>query len=109
MEGIIMQIMEVGKDMITEIFDLKENVKKSVYAVMEGRLTAGHLIADLSVLLEKLDKLEVILIGEPLVEEVTPSPQPPAEEQPSVQEEQPQTAETAEQPEEKSTDEGKES
>jgi len=90
-----MAIMEVDKDMMTEIFELKENVKKSVYAVMEGRLTAGHLASDVFVLLEKLDKLEVMLIGEPLVQEV---PLPAEESQTPPQEEQPQESVPTEQP-----------
>ena len=71
-----MAILEVDKDTMIEIFESKENVKKSVFAVMENRLTAAHLASDVFVLLEMLDKLEVALIGEPLVQEVPPAPQP---------------------------------
>ena len=78
-----MAIFEVDKDAMMEIFDSKENVKKSVYAVMDNRLTASHLASDVYILLEMLDKLEVALIGEPVVQEVPPveQPQPPAQDQ----------------------------
>ena len=78
-----MAIFEVDKDAMMEIFDSKENVKKSVYAVMDNRLTASHLASDVFILIEMLEKLEVALIGEPVVQEVPPieQPQPPAQDQ----------------------------
>jgi hypothetical protein len=89
-----MAILEVDKDKMMEIFESKENVKKSVYAVMDNRLTAAHLSADVFALIEMLDKLEIVLIGEPLVQEVpkaievqtptaeTPAPQPEQSQEP---------------------------
>ena len=77
-----MAILEVDKDTMMEIFESKENVKKSVFAVMDNRLTAAHLASDVFVLLEMLDKLEIVLIGEPLVQEVPPAQQPQVPAQP---------------------------
>jgi hypothetical protein len=80
-----MAIFEVDKDAMIEIFDTKENVKKSVFAVMDNRLTASHLASDVFILIEMLEKLEIALIGEPVVQVVPPppveQPQPPAQDQ----------------------------
>ena len=76
-----MAIFEVDKDAMMEIFDTKENVKKSVFAVMDNRLTASHLASDVFILIEMLEKLEIALIGEPVVQEVPPVEQPPAQDQ----------------------------
>ncbi|HGE70684.1 TPA: hypothetical protein ENX78_07610, partial [Candidatus Poribacteria bacterium] len=70
----------VDEDTMKEIFESKENVKKSVLAVMDNRLTAAHLASDVFMLIELLDKLEVLLIGEPLVQQIPE--QQPAQEQP---------------------------
>lgn len=101
--------LEVDKDMMIEIFEIKENVKKSIFAVMDNRLTAAHLASDVSALIELLEKLEVLLIGEPLVQPVPPPAeqkqevpqdqipaQQPAPEQPA--QEQPQESAPAEEP-----------
>jgi hypothetical protein len=92
-----MAILEIDKDMMLEIFSIKENVKKSVYAVMENRLTAAHLASDVFVLLERLDEIEIQVIGEPIVQEVPPieqtqvtPPETPVEEQEPAPAEQPQ-------------------
>lgn len=78
-----MAIFEVDKDAMIEIFNTKENVKKSVFAVMDNRLTASHLASDVFILIEMLEKLEIALIGEPVVQVVPPveQPQPPAQDQ----------------------------
>jgi hypothetical protein len=76
-----MAIFEVDKDAMMEIFNTKENVKKSVFAVMDNRLTASHLASDVFILIEMLEKLEIALIGEPVVQEVPPVEQPPAQDQ----------------------------
>ena len=76
-----MAIFEVDKNAMMEIFDTKENVKKSVFAVMDNRLTASHLASDVFILIEMLEKLEIALIGEPVVQEVPPVEQPPAQDQ----------------------------
>jgi len=78
-----MAIFEVDKDAMMKIFDSKENVKKSVFAVMDNRLTASHLASDVFILIEMLEKLEIVLIGEPVVQVVPPveQPQPPAQDQ----------------------------
>jgi len=91
-----MAVFEVDKEKIMIIFELKNNLKNTVNAVFEGRLTAAHLSSDVFVILEKLDALEVELIGEPMVQPVpTPAPPapevsapatPPQEEQPSAPE-----------------------
>jgi len=76
-----MAIFEVDKDAMMEIFESKESIKKSVFAVMENRLTAAHLVSDVYILLEMLDKLEVALIGEPIVQAPPAEVQAPAPEQ----------------------------
>jgi len=48
--------------MLDTIRELKENVRQSTNAVMENRLTANHLAADVYMLLEYLDKLEAMLL-----------------------------------------------
>jgi hypothetical protein len=95
-EDLKMAILEIDKDLMLEIFSIKENVKKSVYAVMENRLTAAHLASDVFVLLERLDEIEVQVIGEPIVEpppieqtQITP-PETPVEEQEPAPAEEPQ-------------------
>jgi len=106
-----MAVIEVDKDQMMELFELKHNVKNTVLAVMDNRLTAAHLSADVFALLELLDKLEIAVVGEPLVEEV-PQPEQPAQQpeaqpqeeqatppsQPEQQPEQQQEAAPAEQP-----------
>jgi len=89
--------LEVDKDMMIEIFETKENVKKSIFAVMDNRLTAAHLASDVSLLIEQLEKLEVLLIGEPLVQPVPP----PAEQKQEVPQDQiPAQQPASEQPQE---------
>ncbi len=97
-----MAIVEVDKDAMEEIFDIKENVKKSIYAVMSNRLTAAHLASDVYVLLEKLDNLELELFGGTSIPSSSPSEQAPAQEQPQVSApaEQSQEPVPAEQPQE---------
>jgi len=106
-----MAVVEVDKDQIMELFELKQNVKNTVLAVMDNRLTAAHLATDVFGLLELLDKIEIEVVGEPLVEEV-PQPEQPAQQpeaqpqeeqappppQPEQQPEQQQESEPAEQP-----------
>lgn len=84
-----MAIFEVDKDIMLQIFDLKQSLKNAVNAVLEGRLTAAHLSSEVFSLIEKLEQLEVMLIGEPVVQEVLPTqeaqtqetqPEPVAEE-----------------------------
>jgi len=91
----------VDEDTMKEIFESKENVKKSVLAVMDNRLTAAHLASDVFMLIELLDKLEVLLIGEPLVQQIPeqqPAQEQPAQEQPA--QEQPAQEQTQEKPQE---------
>lgn len=91
----------VDEDTMKEIFESKENVKKSVLAVMDNRLTAAHLASDVFMLIELLDKLEVLLIGEPLVQQI-PEQQPAQEQPPQEQPAQGQPAQeqTQEKPQE---------
>ncbi|HGJ63810.1 TPA: hypothetical protein ENS27_00310 [bacterium] len=99
-----MAIFEVDRDKMMEIFNLKQNVKSSVLAVMDNRLTAAHLATDVYALIELLEKLEIELVGAPLVQEIpqpvetpaqpeeTPAQQPEQEQQPESQpQEQPQS------------------
>lgn len=84
----------VDEDTMKAIFESKENVKKSVFAVMDNRLTAAHLASDVFALIELLDKLEVLLIGEPLVEQI-PEQQPTQEQSAQEQPAQEQAQESA--------------
>ena len=90
-----MAIFEVDKDAMMEIYNTKENVKKSVFAVMDNRLTASHLASDVFILIEMLEKLEIALIGEPVVQEVPPVEQPPAQDQAPAPESAPADSTTA--------------
>jgi len=78
-----MAVFEVDKDIMLEIFDLKQSLKNAVNAVLEGRLTAAHLSSEVFSLIEKLEQLEVMLIGEPLVQEVPPAQEVPTQEVPA--------------------------
>ncbi len=95
-----MAIFEVDRDMMLQIFELKQSLKNAVNAVLEGRLTAAHLSSEVFALIEKLEELEVMLIGEPLVQEVAPAQETPIQEAPAqpeaVVEEKPEQQSTAE-------------
>lgn len=94
-----MAIFEVDRDMMLKIFELKQSLKNAVNAVLEGRLTAAHLSSEVFSLIEKLEELEVMLIGEPLVQEVAPAREAPPEQpaQPeTVSEEKPEQQSPAE-------------
>lgn len=73
-----MPAIEVDQDLMDEIVRLKEVVKGSVDAVMEGSLTAGHLASDVYALLDILDMLENIWRGTQSAEEAQ-AEQPPSE------------------------------
>ncbi|MGQ9610993.1 MAG: hypothetical protein ACUVWN_16980 [bacterium] len=75
-----MAIFEVERDIMLQIFDLKQSLKSAFNAVLEGRLTAAHLSSEVFALIEKLEQLEVMLIGEPLVQEVPTAQEVPVEE-----------------------------
>lgn len=75
-----MAIFEVERDIMLQIFDLKQSLKNAFNAVLEGRLTAAHLSSEVFALIEKLEQLEVMLIGEPLVQEVPTAQEVPVEE-----------------------------
>ena len=47
--------------LLGDIRELKDNVRQSINAVMENRLTTSHLISDVEGLLEYVGKLEAIL------------------------------------------------
>lgn len=94
-----MAVVEVDKDQMMELFELKQNVKNTVLAVMDNRLTAAHLSADVFALLELLDKLEVAVVGEPLVEEVPQPEQPAQQPEAQPQEEAPTPPQPEQQPE----------
>ncbi len=95
-----MAIFEVDRDMMLQIFDLKQSLKNAVNAVLEGRLTAAHLSSEVFALIEKLEQLEVLLIGEPVVQEVPPAQEVTTAQPTPTQETQPETSaeEKAEQP-----------
>jgi outer membrane biosynthesis protein TonB len=96
-----MAVVEVDKDQMIELFALKQNVKNTVLAVMDNRLTSAHLSADVFALLEILDQIEIAVIGEPLVQEVPQevAPQAPAQEEQAPQPEPQQESAPVEQPE----------
>ena len=95
--------IQIDSNMIADIVTMKEAVKESVEAVMNGSLTASHLASKVSELLDQLDRLEAIwraASGEPAPAAEAP-PEQPAQEAPPVeaQPEQPaQEAPPAEQP-----------
>lgn len=78
-----MAIFEVDRDIMLRIFELKQSLKNAVNAVLEGRLTAAHLSSEVFALIEKLEELEVMLIGEPLVQEVAQAQEIPTQEAPA--------------------------
>ena len=47
--------------LMSDIQELKENVRQSISAIMENRLATSHLISDVEALLEYVGKLEAIL------------------------------------------------
>lgn len=101
-----MAIFEVERDIMLQIFELKQSLKNAVNAVLEGRLTAAHLSSEVFALIEKLEQLEVMLIGEPLVQEITPTQETPTQPAPA-QSAQPEAI-VEEKPEQQSTAESEE-
>jgi len=88
-EIINMPDIQIDSNMIADIVTMKEAVKESVEAVMNGSLTASHLASKVSELLDQLDRLEALWRA------ASEEPAPAAEAQP----EQPaQEAPPAEQP-----------
>lgn len=77
-----MLVSQIDYNLIADIMRLKEVVKESVDAVMEGALTAAHLASDVYTLLDHLDKLEVTWRGTPPTEEL-PLAEAPQAEQPA--------------------------
>jgi hypothetical protein len=67
-----MLVSQIDYNLIGDIVRAKEAVKESVDGVMEGALTAAHLASEVYVLLEHLDKLEVVWRGTPPTEEAPP-------------------------------------
>jgi len=81
--------IQIDSNMIADIVSMKEMVKESVEAVMNGSLTASHLASKVSELLDQIDRLEALWRA------ASEEPAPAAE----VQPEQPaQEAPPAEQP-----------
>lgn len=70
-----MLVSQIDYNLIADIIRLKETVQQSVEGVMEDRLTASHLASDVYMLLESLDKLEVVWRGTPPTEEAPPAEQ----------------------------------
>jgi len=80
-----MLVSQIDYNLVADIVQSKESVKKSVEAVMEGSLTASHLASDVYVLLEQLDKLEDIWRGTPPMDEQAVGEEKPAEQPPEGQ------------------------
>ena len=92
-----MLVSQIDYNLIADITEIKKAVQESVEAVMEDRLTAGHLASDVYRLLELLDKLENMWRATPPTEEMalaegaqagqpaqeTPSAEAPQPEQPA--------------------------
>ncbi len=90
-----MLVSQIDYNLIADIVRLKETVKQSVDSVMEGALTAAHLASEVYILLDHLDKLEVVWRGTPPAEEMPPpaavaQPEQPVQETPPVAEAQPE-------------------
>ena len=65
-----MLVSQIDYNLIADITEMKKAVQESVEAVMEDRLTAGHLASDVYRLLELLDKLENMWRATPPTEEM---------------------------------------
>jgi len=79
--------MQVDSNMIADIVTMKEAVKESVEAVMNGSLTASHLASKVSELLDQLDRLEALwraASGEP-APAAEAQPEQPAQEAPAAE------------------------
>jgi hypothetical protein len=95
-EVLVLLVSQIDYNLIADIVRLKEVVRESIDAVMEDRLTAGHLASDVYTLLDLLDKLEVTWRGAPPMEEVEPARAPQVEQ--PAQETSPAAAPQPEQP-----------
>lgn len=88
-----MPVSQIDHNLMADIVRSKEVVRQSVEAVMEDRLTAGHLASDVYALLELLDKLEVVWRATPPAEEApaeAPQAERPAQEAVPAEEAQPE-------------------
>jgi len=78
-----MQVSRIDFNLITQIVEVKETVKKSIEAVMDEKLTATHLAVDVHALLDLLDIMEQAWKGTPPesgpagAAEAAPVPVPP--------------------------------
>jgi hypothetical protein len=96
--------IQIDSNMIADIVTMKEAVKESVEAVMNGSLTASHLASKVSELLDQIDRLEALWRA--ASEEPAPAeeaqPEQPAQEAPPAeqpaQEQAPAQEAQAEQP-----------
>ena len=53
-----MLVSQIDYNLLSDVVELKETVKQSVDAVMDGKITASHLAIDVQTLLDLLDTLE---------------------------------------------------
>jgi hypothetical protein len=96
--------IQIDSNMIADIVTMKEAVKESVEAVMNGSLTASHLASKVSELLDQIDRLEALwrAASEKPAPAAEAQPEQPAQEAPPAAEAQPeqpaQEAPPAEQP-----------
>jgi len=81
-----MQFSRIDFNLITQIVEAKEVVKKSVEAVLDEKLTASHLAIDVHALLDLLEMMEQAWKGTPPESgpEVAAEP-PPAAEAPAAE------------------------
>jgi hypothetical protein len=79
--------IQIDSNMIADIVTMKEAVKESVEAVMNGSLTASHLASKVSELLDQIDRLEALWRA--ASEEPAPAaeaqPEQPAQEAPPAE------------------------
>ena len=79
-----MQFSRVDYNLIAQIVEAKETVKRSVDAVMDEKITASHLATDVHSLLDLLDMMEQAWKGAPPEDDsVVAAQAPPAEAAPA--------------------------
>ena len=75
-----MLVSRIDYNLLSEVMRLKETVKRSVEAVMDGNITASHLVTDVHALLDLLDMLENEWRGTPPEDDITGAAATPPEE-----------------------------
>ena len=80
-----MQFSRIDYNLIAQIMEVKETVKRSVNAVMDEKITAGHLATDVHSLLDLLDMVEQAWKGTPPEDDSMIAAQTPPAQAPPVE------------------------